>query len=166
MQVGVGLSRNVCQVAIRRNYGLVITSPGGHPKDINVYQSQKGLAHAALVTRPGGTIILTAACPDGTGSAHYETWMRDKNSYTDVLKCFSVEGFRIGPHKAYQIARDASQVRLLFCSEMNSEVASSLLLNPVQDLQTAIDMSLADMQPGEHIGILPHASSTIPNIHQ
>jgi lactate racemase len=92
--------------------------------------------------------------------------MRDKNSYADVLNCFSAEGFHIGPHKAYQIARDASQVRLLFCSEMDSAIASALLLNPVQDLQTAIDMSLVDMQPGEHIGILPHASSTIPYIHQ
>ena len=166
MQAGVGLSRKVCQVAVSHKYGLVISSPGGHPKDINVYQSQKGLAHAALVTRSGGTIILTAACPEGAGSMHYETWMRDKNSYADVLKCFSAEGFRIGPHKAYQIARDASQVRLLFCSEMGSAFASALLFNPVQDLQTAIDMSLADMQPGEHIGIIPHASSTIPYIHK
>jgi hypothetical protein len=92
--------------------------------------------------------------------------MRDKNSNAEVLKCFSAEGFHIGPHKAYQIARDASQVHLLFCSEMDSQIASSLQLNPVQDLQTAIDLCLADMQPGEHIGILPHASSTIPYIDQ
>ncbi len=166
MQAGVDLSRKVCQVAVCHKYGLVISSPGGHPKDINVYQSQKGLAHAALVTRPGGAIILTAACPEGTGSARYETWMRDKNSNAEVLKCFSAEGFHIGPHKAYQIARDASQVRLLFCSEMDSQIASSLQLNPVQDLQTAIDLCLADVQPGEHIGILPHASSTIPYMDQ
>jgi nickel-dependent lactate racemase len=153
-------------VAVRHKYGLVISSPGGHPKDINVYQSQKGLAHAALVTRPGGTIILAAACPEGTGSAHYEKWMHKKHSYTEVVERFSAEGFRIGPHKAYQIARDASQVHLLVCSEMDPVFARTLLLNPVQDLQTAIDMSLADMQPGEYIGILPHASSTIPYIHK
>jgi nickel-dependent lactate racemase len=165
MQAGVDLSRKVCQVAVQQKYRLVISAPGGHPKDINVYQSQKGLAHAALVTRPGGTIILAAACPEGAGSMHYETWMRDKNSYADVLTCFSAEGFRIGPHKAYQIARDASQVHLLVCSDMDPAFARTLLLNPVQDLQTAIDMSLADMQPGEPIAIIPHASSTIPYIH-
>ena len=74
----------------------------------------------------------------------------------------SAEGFRIGPHKAYQIARDASQVRLLFCSDMDEALARTLLLNPVRDLQTALDMALADLSPGERIGILPHASSTIP----
>jgi hypothetical protein len=48
---------------------------------------------------------------------------------------------------------------------MDPAFARTLLLNPVQDLQTAIDMSLADMQPGEPIAIIPHASSTIPYIH-
>jgi nickel-dependent lactate racemase len=161
---GIKLSRQVCQVAVTQKYSLVISSPGGHPKDINVYQSQKGLAHAAGITRPEGTIILTAACPEGAGSPHYETWMRGKHSYTEVLQCFNAEGFRLGPHKAYQIARDASQFRLLFCSEMDEAYARFLLLNPVCNLQTAIDKALAVLPSDERIGILPHASSTIPFI--
>ncbi len=164
MQAGIPLARQLCQVGVKSEYRLVISSPGGYPKDINVYQSQKGLAHAALITRPGGTVILAAACPEGTGSPHYEEWMLGKRSYAEVLQHFSDEGFHIGPHKAYQIARDASRVRLLFCTDMDQDLARALLLNPVRDLQTAIDLALADLQPGERIGILPHASSTIPYI--
>ncbi len=164
MQAGIPLSRQLCQVGVKSEYRLVISSPGGHPKDINVYQSQKGLAHAALITRPGGTVILAAACPEGTGSPHYEEWMLGKRSYAEVLQQFSDEGFRIGPHKAYQIARDASRVRLLFCTNMDQDLARAMLLNPVRDLQTAVNLALADLPPGERIGILPHASSTIPYI--
>jgi nickel-dependent lactate racemase len=166
MERGLALARQVCQAVVRQKYGLVISSPGGHPKDINIYQSQKGLAHAALITRPGGTVILAAACPEGTGSPHYEAWMQGKRSYAEVIQKFNAEGFHIGPHKAYQIARDASQVRLLFCSEMDTALAEALLLNPVPDLQTAIGLTVADLLPGEHIGILPHASSTIPYISE
>jgi nickel-dependent lactate racemase len=166
MRSGVELSRQVCQVGVGEPYGLVISSPGGHPKDINLYQSQKGLAHAALVTHPGGTVILVAACPEGAGSPHYEAWMVGKQSYAEVLQSFEAEGFRIGPHKAYQIARDASRLRLLLCSEMYEAQAQALLLNPVHDLQSAVDMALADLQPGERIGVLPHASSTIPYMLQ
>ncbi len=162
MRAGVLLSRQTSQVGVSTEYGLMISSPGGHPKDINVYQAQKGLAHAALITRTGGTIILAAACPEGTGSPHYEEWMSGKKSYDEVFERFSAEGFRIGPHKAYQIARDASKTRLLFCSEMDERLSRALLLNPVKDLQTAVDLALPDLQPGERIGILPHASSTIP----
>jgi nickel-dependent lactate racemase len=166
MLAGIPLSRQVCQVAVSTKYGLTISSPGGHPKDINLYQAQKGLAHAARITRRGGTIILAAACPEGTGSRHYEEWMSGKRSYQEVFDRFGAEGFKIGPHKAYQIARDASQVRLLFCSEMDERLSRALLLNPVRDLQTAVDAALQDVQPGERIAVLPHASSTIPYIVQ
>lgn len=164
MERGLAHVRQACQAVVRQKYGLVISSPGGHPKDINIYQSQKGLAHATLIARPGGTVILAAACPEGTGSPHYEAWMQGKGSYAEVIRKFKAEGFHIGPHKAYQIARDASRVHLLFCSEMDTTLAKALLLNPVPDLQTAINLAVADLPPGEHIGILPHASSTIPYI--
>jgi nickel-dependent lactate racemase len=164
MQAGIPLSRQVCQVGVEKKYNLMISSPGGHPKDINLYQSQKGLAHAALVTKPGGTIILAAACPEGTGSPHYEEWMLGKNSYEDIFQSFSDEGFHIGPHKAYQIARDASKVNFMFYSEMDPDFSKALLLNPVTDLQAALDTALAKLEPGEHVGFLPHASSTIPYV--
>jgi lactate racemase len=161
---GLAHSRRACQVAVPHRYGLVISSPGGHPKDINVYQAQKGLAHATLIARPGGTVILTAACPEGAGSPHYEEWMLGKISYAEVLERFSAEGFRIGPHKAYQIARDASQVNLLTISDMPPDLARALLLNPVPDLQAAVNQALSTLPPGEPIAILPHAVSTIPYV--
>jgi len=164
MQAGIPLSRQICQVGLKSEYSLMISSPGGHPKDINLYQAQKGLSHAALVTRRGGTVILVAACPEGTGSPHYEEWMRGKKSYEDVFQAFKAEGFHIGPHKAYQIARDASRLCLMFYSGLEETFVRSLLLNPVQNFQTAVDLALADLQPGDRVGILPHASSTIPYI--
>ena len=54
VQTGLEHSRRACQVAVPQKYGLILTSPGGHPKDINVYQSQKALGHAILIARPGG----------------------------------------------------------------------------------------------------------------
>jgi nickel-dependent lactate racemase len=165
MEAGVPLAKQVCQVAVPMKYSLVVASPGGHPKDINLYQAQKGLAHAALVTRPGGTIILAAACPEGTGSSAYEHWSQDKESYEAIIRRFTDEGFRIGPHKAYQIARDASLVSLKFYSDMDINLSEALLLNPVEDLQMAVDTALDELKVGERVGILPHAASTIPYLN-
>lgn len=162
MEAGIPLSQQVSQVAVPNMYGLVISSPGGHPKDINVYQSQKALASAVKIIRPGGTVILAAACGEGSGSPHYEEWIVGKKSYAEVLRQFQVEGFRIGPHKAFQFARDTAQAQLMFCSEMDDDLARSLLLNPVEDLQTAVDAALIDLLPGERVAVLPHAAATIP----
>jgi nickel-dependent lactate racemase len=162
MQKGIPLARQVCQVPVREKYRVMIASPGGFPKDINVYQAQKGLYHAAGITQPGGTMILAAACPEGSGSQHYEQWMVGKRSYEDVMRAFDEEGFRVGPHKAYLIARDASKFKLLFCSEIDRRTAKHLLLNLVDDFQNAVDQAIADLKPGDRVGVLPHAASTIP----
>lgn len=166
MRLGVPLARQTCQAGINRPCGLVIASAGGHPKDLNVYQAQKALAHAARVAAPGAVLILAAACPQGSGSPHYEAWMRGKTSYAQVIDRFASEGFRVGPHKAFLIARDASQVRLRTVTDLDPALAETLLLNPAADLQSALDEALADLPPDALIGILPHASSTIPFINR
>ncbi len=163
MQAGVPLSRRACQVAVPDLYDLLVVSPGGHPKDINLYQSQKALGHASLIAREGGAIILAAACPEGTGSQHYEAWMAGGvHSFADVFARFKGEGFRIGPHKAYQIARDASRTRTLLLSEMPPDFVRFLLLTPIDDLQAAVSGAVAGLPPGARLGVMPIANATIP----
>lgn len=164
MERGIPLARHICQAPVASAFDLVIASPGGYPKDINLYQSQKGLAHARPITWQGGTIILAAACSEGTGSSSYESWMQGMNSHQQVMQRFQESGFRVGAHKAYQIARDATQINLLFFSEMPPDFARALLLNPVQDIQQAIRSTLATLSPDASIGIMPRAASTIPFI--
>jgi nickel-dependent lactate racemase len=167
MEAGVPAVRSLCQVRVDREYDVVVTSPGGHPKDVDVYQSQKAVATAARIVRPGGTIVLVAACPDGAGSPHYEAWVADKRDHSEVLAAFRAEGFRLGPHKAFQIARDAQRARLLVCSEMPDELARRLLLDPVDDLQSAVDLALAvaaDQAAAWRIAVLPHATITVPDV--
>ncbi len=162
MRQGVPLSRQVSQLGVAAPYDLLIASPGGHPKDLNLYQAQKGLAHAALIVKPGGSLLLAAACPEGSGSQSFESWISGAASLDDVLERFAREEFRIGPHKAYLIARDASKINLLLYSDIPPGAARALLLQPVEHFQTALDQALARLEKGGRIGILPHASSTIP----
>jgi nickel-dependent lactate racemase len=167
MRVGLPLSRGVCQIAVPERYDLLIVSPGGHPKDINVYQAQKALGHATLIMREGGTVIVCAACPEGSGSQHYEEWMRrGRHSYAEVFEHFKGEGFRIGPHKAYQIARDASRLNLRWLSDMPVDFADFLLLNPITDLQAAVDEAVAALPPNPRLGLMPVANATIPKLTQ
>ena len=162
MQAGIPLARTICQVSVPTPYDLILVSPGGSPKDINVYQSQKGLAHACLVAREGATVLLAAACPEGTGSQRYEQFVLQTHSFQEVFKRVRQDGFKVGPHKAWQIARDASRVQVLLRSEMAPEFVRRLLLTPIPDLQSALDPLLASLPPEARIGIMPHANQTIP----
>ena len=61
-------------------FDLMLASPGGYPKDINLYQAQKGLYHASRVTKGDqeGVLVICAACPDGSGSRAYENWLSEQ----------------------------------------------------------------------------------------
>lgn len=162
MQAGIPLVREVYQVSVAAPFDLMITSPGGHPKDINLYQAQKALSHAARVTRADGTIILVAACPEGTGSRSYEEWVVGMASHEAVIERFKREGFCIGPHKAFQIARDAVGRRVLMVTQMPAELVKRLLLTPCASLEAALAVGLEGLPPAARVGIMPWANATIP----
>jgi nickel-dependent lactate racemase len=164
MQTAVPKVQQNFQIGVTAPFDLLIVSPGGHPKDINVYQSQKALGHASLIMKPGGTVILVAACPEGTGSVGYERWILGDTipSHQEVLERFAHEGFRVGPHKAFQISRDASRFKTFLISEMDDEFVRRLLLHPAKDLQTALDSALESLPDDARIGVIPIANATIP----
>ncbi len=163
MRAGIPLVRSIYGVPIAAPCDLVIASPGGHPKDINLYQAQKALAHAALVVREGGAVILVAACPEGVGSRGYDAWMTPEvDSFAAVCEKFAREGFRVGPHKAYLIARDGARLRgLWLVSDLPDAVARRLLFRPAT-LDAAVADALAHLPPGARVGVLPYANATIP----
>ncbi len=164
MEAGSPRALELSRVAARGTYGLVVSSPGGHPKDVNVYQAQKAVSAAVRIVRPGGAIVLVAACPDGAGSPHYEDWVADKRSREEVVEAFTSEGFRIGPHKAFQLARDTASASLIVCSDMPDELTRRLLLDPAAGLQDAIDRVVPELGPDDRVAVLPRAATTLPEL--
>ena len=160
LAAGIPEARAHYEVPVAAPFDLMIASPGGHPKDINLYQAQKGLAHAALVTRANGQLILCAACPEGSGNREYEGWMRDRRieSHDDVFKCFAQDGFKVGRHKAFQVSRDASRIHTTLVSEMDDDLVRLLLLEPAADLQSALDAASAQLPSSARIGVMPAAN--------
>lgn len=162
MQATIPTVRDIYEVPVAVPCDLVIASPGGHPKDINLYQAQKALAHAARITHSGGTVILVAACTEGTGSAGYERWVAEMESHAAVLERFAREGFRLGPHKAFLIARDAVRVKVRLVSDMPGKLAQRVLLPTTHDFEQAVTDALAQLPPEARIGIMPAANATVP----
>lgn len=163
MRAGIPLVRALVEVPVPAPFDLVIAAPGGHPKDLNLYQAQKALAHAAPVVRDGGVVIVVAACGEGTGSAAYEAWMVGMTSHQAVLERFAREEFRLGPHKAFQIARDAIRLReVLLVTEMPPEQVRHALLTPAASLDQAVARALSALGPGARVAIMPAANATVP----
>lgn len=59
---------------------FVVTTNGGAPLDVNLYQTSKGIAGVAPVVKPGGDIVVASECGEGLGS---EEFVRALNEFTD-----------------------------------------------------------------------------------
>jgi lactate racemase len=164
-RAGVERSARLCQVEVPHPFDVVVASPGGHPKDLEVYQAQKAVAHAAIVVREGGTIILVAECPDGSGDTKFEEWMAAASTPAEVLERFHREGFRMGAHKAFLLARSMAKARVLLVSDrLPLETGKRLQFEQHTTLDSAVDSALSGRRPSTTIAVMPKASSTIPRL--
>jgi nickel-dependent lactate racemase len=164
MRAGVPLALALYRVDVAAPFDVMIVSAGGHPKDINVYQAQKAVGHATPVMKRGGTLIWVAACPEGAGSKVYEEYVARFSSHEEVLADFARAPFQLGKHKAWQIARDATQVRLLMVTDLPPDLARKLLLPRVESLDTALALALRDLPRDARVGIMPVGNVTVPVI--
>src|SRR5512136_1971905 len=98
-------------VDVPRRADLVIASPGGYPKDIDLYQSQKAIEAATQIVEPGRNVLVTARCQEGSGSELFETWMQEAYTADDIIGRIR-ETFVMGGHKAYQIAREVQRANV------------------------------------------------------
>lgn len=166
MLTAIPVVRQVFGLTVPQPYDLVIASPGGAPKDINLYQAQKGLTHAARIAKNDGWVVLLAACPEGSGSPSYEDYITQVDSHLTVIQQFKAGFFKVGPHKAFLIAKEAVRVKAVLVSDIPPQSVKQWKLTPSQPekLQPLLEWLLAQLPPDARIAILPAATRTMTEV--
>jgi len=162
-QQGVEMCKKTYLCPIPHKADIVIASPGGYPKDINVYQAQKALDNAYQAVNPGGTIILLAECPEGYGQSTFAKWIEEATSIVDVEKRFQAK-FVLGGHKAYSIARVTKEVEVLFISSLPHEQVRKLFFTPVRDINQALEYVKRKHGEDFKAYILPLGNTVLPQV--
>lgn len=162
-RAGCAFLDSLYRIPIERQADLVIATPGGFPKDINLYQAQKALDNARHAVRPGGIIILAGACSEGFGEEVFREWLLEAEQPQDLIDRVKRE-FRLGGHKAVAIAMTLERAQVYFVSDMDVQDAARTFMKPYQDLETAISDALVTLGPDARVIIMPHAGSTLPDV--
>ncbi|MGF7186832.1 nickel-dependent lactate racemase [Desulfitispora alkaliphila] len=159
---GVKLAQEVCQVKAEE-VDLVIASQGGYPKDVNLYQAQKALAHAAALVKQGGVIILVAECIEGVGEVLFEDTMKLDSNPQEVIDRFGSSEFKMGVHKAFLWARSLAKAKTILVSEgIDDEMAQVMMVTKAKSLEEALEIAGKELPENPTAAIMPKASSTIP----
>lgn len=147
-------------VVIQEKADIVITSPGGFPKDINLYQSQKALDNSKHAVKDGGIIILIASAKEGFGEENFEKWMTSKTP-DEMIKSIE-EDFILGGHKAAAIARILKKNKVFFVSELDDLLVEKIGFTPFKTVDEAIREGLSILGKQSKIYVIPTGGSVLP----
>lgn len=146
---------------IEKRADIVLVSQGGAPKDVNLYQTQKALDNAKHAVRTGGTIILIGACPEGLGSAKFESWLKAAPDAHSMVERIGRE-FELGGHKAAAIGMVLDNARIDLVSKMEPDFVRSIFLIPQPSAQKAFDEAMERYGPEASVIAMPFGGATLP----
>jgi nickel-dependent lactate racemase len=163
-EAGVAVCEESWVTTLPRRYDLVIVTPGGFPRDIDLHQAQKAMSTAELVAADGGVIVLIAECADGIGK--FAAWLKGAKSPQDVIERFTREGFtREHSSKAFMCARAlAKHPVVVACSGISRQDMEAMFFRYARSPQEAIDRAVEIKGGDPSVLVLPYAVDCMPKV--
>lgn len=159
---GCAMVRDLFQIELDRPADLAVVSCGGEPKDINFIQSQKALDYGCRAVREGGTIIFLAACRDGFGYPTFFDWFRyqDLDEFERALRA----DYQINGQTAHSVLSKAKRFRVILISGFSAEETEAMGMEKAEDLQSALNSVLPELDPDARILVIPDGGMVLPSV--
>jgi len=160
---GTKLSDSIWRVKVPEKADVVITSPGGYPRDFDLHQSQKALSTAEMCCKAGGVIILVAEAADGIGK--FGNWLMSAKTPTEVIGRYKKEGYtHEASAKAFMYARALVKNKIIVVTKGASHYElKNMFLIPAENIQEAINKAIDIMGKNARFIFIPYASDIIPD---
>ncbi|MDY0270076.1 nickel-dependent lactate racemase [Trichloromonas sp.] len=156
------LARELYTIPLEQPADLAVVSCGGHPKDINFIQSQKAFDYGVQALRPGGTLVLLAACPDGFGNPTFFDWFRyqDLDEFEAALRA----RYEINGQTAHATLSKARRYRAILVSGFSAEQTAAMGMEKAADLDAALKLAKAGLPPAPRIVVIPDGGTVLPEV--
>jgi len=162
---GVEFCRKQARIEVPES-DIVITTNGGYPLDMNVYQSVKGMTAAEAVCRKGGVIIMAAGCCDGHGGAGFFEALSKAASPEEILAAVLARprNATVPDQWQYQIlARFLKDFKVvMYAPECPKELLRAMKLDAAATPDEALAKAFARCGKNAKVAVIPEGVSVIP----
>ncbi|TLM63601.1 MAG: nickel-dependent lactate racemase [Deltaproteobacteria bacterium] len=157
---GCARAKALYTVPLEHPADLAVVSCGGHPKDINFIQAHKALDYGVQAVRPGGTVILLAACPDGFGNPTFFDWFRHQElaEFEAALR----RRYEINGQTAYATLGKARTWRVILVSGFSAEQTARMGMEKAADLDEALRMAYERLPADAAAVVIPDGGTVLP----
>ena len=159
---GTALVESVYGVRIPGKADIVVTTAGGFPKDINLYQTGKTMDNACYAVKKGGVVILLSECPDIYEPAEFSDWFNydGKASMDEALRSnFTIPGWVA--LKEIECSEIATFV--MITRPENFELVRKVKMLPAASMEEALTIAYAKCpEKNPQFIIMPQGANTVP----
>lgn len=162
---GVKWARKIHEVSVPRvRPEVVIASPGGFPRDINLYQTQKAIAPVEIIVKEGGTIIVSSECIKGIGGGkNFYNWLNEANNIKEVIERFKSEGYNESSNKAFLYARALKKAEIIIVTKnISTKILNNIFLKRANTVEEAVQEALLKYGKDCKIALIQNAPEIIP----
>ena len=153
---GVDFLRQTSLEPVRALADVVITSAAGHPLDLTLYQTIKGITAAAHLAKSGGRILILGECSEGAGSPEFTAMLRRFTGYEDLLAELSNAPVQIDQWQLEKLALAGLNHDLfLFTPGVLATDLGALAERTFDTPESALRATLKDLPPNARIALIP-----------
>jgi nickel-dependent lactate racemase len=152
--------------AVPQRFDVVVTTNGGYPLDQNLYQCIKGLSAAALLVKPGGTIVMCAELSDGLPEhGNFKDIVRARHTPRELLEMIEAPGYAVYDQWAAQSqALVLLQANVHMYSSLPDPVVRAAMLQPTSDPAATVAAALAAAGPDARCAVVPQGPYVVPYV--
>ena len=157
---GAKYINDLFRVEIDELADIVITSPGGYPKDIDLYQTHKSMENASLAVKTGVILIVVGECVDGLGEGKFAEALNGKLSPQELIEELK-KNFILGRHKASRVAKIHLDSEIYLVSNLADEIKKKLFIKNYSSLEEAFSNALKKQGEKAKVLVVPYGGSTL-----
>ena len=150
------------RVKIDKLADIVIASPGGYPKDIDLYQTHKAMENASLAVKTGGILIVIGECRDGLGEGKFAEALNGKLSPQELIEELK-NNFILGRHKASRVAKIHLDNEIYLVSNLANEIKKNLFIKSFNSLGEAFSEAIKVQGEKAKVLVMSYGGSILPD---
>jgi len=158
---GASFLDQISRTFVEERADIVVVSPGGFPKDIDLYQTHKAMEHALPALKDGGILITVGQCCDGLGVKPFAQVFDEGNrpqKLVDELKTQFVQG----RHVASRIAHIHLNTEIYLVSDLPKSTTEKLFFRNFNSVDEAISLALDKKGKNAQVLVMPYGISILP----
>ena len=145
----------------------VITTAAGYPLDLTFYQTVKGITAAQHILKPGGKILVFAACSEGAGAPEFKEMMESFESYQSFLDTLRDRAVIVDQWQMEKLALVGVQHDVLFyVPGLPEETRRGFAGNMFRSAEEAVNGLASQLPANARIAVIPEGPYVLAKLRE